>query len=165
MNKNNAKKLVIIAHNIRSAQNVGAFFRIADCLGGAKIYLTGYTPRPYLEDEDSYMNQGQKYLAKTALGAEKMVAWEKIQSISELIKRLKKDKFKIIGLELDKNANDIKKFKPCFPCALILGSEVEGIDRKILKKCDKIIYIPMKGKKESLNVSVAAGIAVWEILK
>jgi 23S rRNA (guanosine2251-2'-O)-methyltransferase len=159
------KELVIIAHNIRSAQNVGAFFRIADCLGVSKIYLTGYTPRPFLENKDAYVSEGQKNLAKTALGAEKMIPWEKIKNIGKLMEKLKKEKFQIIALELDKKAEDIKKFKPRFPCALILGNEVMGIDRKILKKCDKIVHIPMKGKKESLNVSAAAGIAVWEILK
>jgi 23S rRNA (guanosine2251-2'-O)-methyltransferase len=159
------KELAIIAHNIRSAQNVGAIFRSAECLGAEKIYLTGYSPRPFSEDKDAYIKQGQKLLAKTALGAEKIVLWEKIKDIGSLIKKLKKDKFQIIALELDKKAEDIKFFEPKFPCALILGNEVRGIDRKILKKCDRIVYIPMKGKKESLNVSVAGGIAMWEMLK
>jgi 23S rRNA (guanosine2251-2'-O)-methyltransferase len=158
------KELVIIAHNIRSAQNVGAFFRTADCLGISKIYLTGYAPRPFMKDIDAYENSGQKYLAKTALGAENTIPWKKIKNISELIRKLKKDKFQIIALELDKKAKNLKKINPRFPCALILGNEVRGIDKKILKLCDKIIYIPMKGEKESLNVSVAAGIAIYKIL-
>lgn len=159
------KELIIIAHDIRSAQNVGAFFRIADCLGISKIYLTGYTPRPFLMEKDTYIKQGQKHIAKTALGAEKVVSWEKREDLNAVISELKKNKFTIIGLELVKDAINIQRFNPKFPCALILGNEVEGIDKKILKRCDEIICIPMHGQKESLNVSVATGIAVWEILK
>jgi 23S rRNA (guanosine2251-2'-O)-methyltransferase len=157
------KELIIIAHNIRSAYNVGAIFRIADGLGASKIYLTGYAPAPH-DNNDKYPNQGQRALAKTALGAEKNVPWEKAENIFEIIERLKKIKYQIIELEISPESEDIKKFKPQFPCALILGNEVGGIDETILEKCDKIIHIPMLGKKESLNVSVAAGIAIYEIL-
>jgi 23S rRNA (guanosine2251-2'-O)-methyltransferase len=157
------KKLVIIAHNIRSAYNVGAIFRTAEGLGALKVYLNGYSPSPY-EKNDNYANRGQKALAKTALGAEDVVSWEKTENISELIKKLRSNKYQIIGLELNPESITIKKFKPQFPCALILGNEVGGIDKGILAECDKIIQIPMKGKKESLNVSVAAGIAIYEIL-
>jgi 23S rRNA (guanosine2251-2'-O)-methyltransferase len=158
------KKLVVIAHNVRSAQNVGSIFRTAECLGVSKMFLTGYTPHPFLEGKDVYIKQGQKFLTKTALGAENLVQWEKVKNAGNLIKKLKKEGFKIIALELDRRAVNIESFEPKFPCVLILGNEVRGIDRKILKKCDKIIHIPMKGKKESLNVSIAAGIVIYKIL-
>lgn len=130
--------------------NVGSIFRTADAAGVAKIYLTGYTPDP---------------ASKTALSAEKYVPWEKYLDISRLISNLRKEKVQIIALEQSKNSRDYKKFRPRFPMALILGNEVRGISKNILKKCDKIIQIPMRGKKESLNVSVAAGIALFELIR
>jgi len=157
------KELVIIAYNIRSAYNTGALFRTVDGLGASKIYLSGHTPIPF-GDKDKYPNRGQKTLAKTALGAEKTVLWEKNKNIFKLIDKLKKDKYQILGLEISPKSKDIKKMKFQFPCALLLGNEIKGIERKILEKCDKIIQIPMRGKKESLNVSTAAGIAIYEIL-
>jgi 23S rRNA (guanosine2251-2'-O)-methyltransferase len=157
------KKLVIIAHNIRSAYNVGAIFRTMEGLGASKIYLDGYSPAPFGKN-DRYPNRGQKALAKTALGAEKNISWEKTESILKLVEKLRNDEYQIIGLEINPKSVAIKKFKPRFPCALILGNEADGIEKNVLGKCDKIIQIPMKGKKESLNVSVAAGIAVYEIL-
>lgn len=85
--------------------------------------------------------------------------------MSKLIKNLKKDKVQIIALEQAKNAIDYRKFKPRFPLALILGNEVRGLSPALLKGCDKIIQIPMRGKKESLNVSVTAGVALFELIR
>lgn len=158
------KKLFLILHDIRSAYNVGAIFRTADGAGVSKIYLTGYTPCP--PDKNKLRKtQADKMIEKTALGAEKTIAWEKYENLENLLKELKKEKIEIIALEKTKNSADIKKFKPSFPAALILGNEVDGVPRAVLKKCDAIVSIPMRGKKESLNVSVAAGIAMYELLK
>ena len=157
--------LYIIIHNIRSAHNVGAIFRTADGSGVEKIFLTGYTPEPFNKKNNIYPTNAQKMIEKTALGAERFIKYEKIENLSNLIKKLKKLKFNIIAMEQDKKSIDYKKFKTKFPCALILGNEVDGIEGKILKQCDHIISIPMRGQKESLNVSVAAGIAIYEILK
>ncbi|MCD6149895.1 RNA methyltransferase [bacterium] len=155
-------KFYFILHNIRSAYNVGSIFRTADGAGIEKIYLTGYSPAP-ASGKEAYLTSAQKMLAKTALGAEENVSWEKIKNLNDLMKRLKKDKFQIVALEQDENSVDYKKFKPEFPLALIAGNEVKGLDKRILRKCDKIIEIPMRGKKKSLNVSVATGIAGYEI--
>ena len=155
-------KFYLILHNIRSAYNVGSVFRTADGAGIEKIYLTGYSPAPVVSGE-IYKTKAQKMLAKTALGAEENISWEKVKSLNNLIKKLKKEKFQIIALEQDNKSIDYKKFKPKFPLALIVGNEVKGLDKRILKKCDKIIEIPMRGKKKSLNVSVAAGIAGYKI--
>ena len=154
------RELFAILHNIRSLHNVGSVFRTADGAGVSKIYLTGYTPSPLDE-----MGRVRKEIAKTALGAEKSVPWEAVRNISKLIKRLKKDRVQIIALENIKNAVDYHKFKPKFPMALVLGNEVRGFSRALLKKADAVIKIPMRGKKESLNVSVAFGIAIYELLK
>jgi tRNA G18 (ribose-2'-O)-methylase SpoU len=146
----------VIAHNIRSLHNVGSIFRTADAFGVSKIFLTGYTGRP---DNTVHINK----IAKTALGAEKWIPWEYQKSPVRLIKRLKKEKVKIIALEKHAKAVNMKKIKPKFPLALVLGEEVRGVSKPILNLADSILEIPMLGKKESLNVSVAFGIAAFAI--
>lgn len=157
------KKLYIIAHNIRSAHNVGAIFRSCDGAGVAKIYLSGYSQKPAEEGKEN-KNKAEKMLEKTALGAELSVPWESAENLLELIENLKKAGVQIAALEKTAESVDIKKFKPIFPMALILGHEVDGVNDEILKQCDAVIEIPMRGKKESLNVSVATGIAIYELL-
>lgn len=144
----------VIAHNIRSLHNVGSIFRIADAFGITKIYLTGYTGRP-----DYYVHQNK--IKKVALGAEKFVEWEHWPSAVKLIKDLRLKGVKIIVLENNTKSIPITKFKPKFPLALVLGEERRGVSKKILSMCDKVVEIPMQGKKESLNVSVAFGIAAF----
>jgi len=125
----------------------------------AKIYLTGYTPTPV-----DIFKKTRKEIAKTALGAEKTVEWEKHKNIHILIKKLNyRGSTSIVAVEQNKKAIKYKKFRPKYPMALILGNEVRGLSGQILKKCDKIIEIPMKGKKESLNVAVAAGIILFHL--
>jgi len=151
-------EIYLVLHNIRSLHNVGAIFRTAEGLGVKKIYLTGYTPEPH-----DIFGKLRKDFTKTALGAEKYLEWEKVKNVFNLLRRLKKEKIQIIALEQSKSSVNIKKFKPRGKFALILGNEVRGVPKSVLKKCDKIIEIPMRGKKESLNVSVAAGIALYEL--
>ena len=151
---------VIILPSIRSAINVGAIFRTADAVGIDKIYLTGYTPRP-----TDRFDRVQKDIAKSALGAETWIEWEYQKSLPVLISKLKRDGYSIIALEQDKKAIDYRKVKAKGKLAFIVGPEVEGLDKKILDKCDIITYIPMHGKKESLNVSVATGVALFRILR
>jgi len=155
------KELYIIAHNIRSAHNVGAIFRSCDGAGVDKIYLSGYSQRPAVGEAAS---KPEKMLAKTALGAEMSVAWEGVDDLLVLVEKLKRDGVQIVALEKTATSIDIKKFQPIFPMALILGHEVDGVKDDILEKCDAVIEIPMRGQKESLNVSVATGIAIYEIL-
>jgi tRNA G18 (ribose-2'-O)-methylase SpoU len=158
------KKLYVVIHNVRSAYNVGSVFRTSDGAGVEKIYLTGYTPAPYDPQKEIYPTTAQNRLSKTALGAEKNVSWEKIKNINTAISKLRKENFSILSLEKTDASVDIEKFKPEFPCALILGNEVRGISKNLREKSDAIISIPMRGKKESLNVSVAAGIAIYHLL-
>lgn len=151
-------KVYLILYNIRSRENVGSIFRTADAVGVAKIYLCGITPRP-----------PHQKISKTALGAEKYVSWVYHKRTADALKKLKKEDVFIIALEKTKNSRDIfsakgGKFKPKFPLALILGNEVKGLSPSILKTADKTLHIPMSGKKESLNVSVAAGIALYQLL-
>jgi 23S rRNA (guanosine2251-2'-O)-methyltransferase len=147
---------VVILHNIRSAENVGAMFRTCDAAGVGKIYLTGYTPAPL-----DRFGRKRKDVAKTALGAEEYVAWESKKSLPALISKLKQASFSIIAIEQDKNSINYKKVKLKNKNAFIVGAEVAGLSKRILKQCDLIAEIPMHGKKESLNVSVALGIALF----
>lgn len=157
LNKKVVKSFYIIAHNIRSLYNVGSIFRTADAFGATKIYLTGYTGTPANPIH-------KKKISKVALGAEDWITWEYNRSASTIIKRLKSRGVQIIGLEnnIGKSIN-IRKFKPKFPLVLILGEEASGINRLLIKQCDKLVEIPMRGKKESLNVSVAFGIAAYAL--
>lgn len=151
---------ILILPDIRSAINVGAIFRTADAVGIDKIYLVGCTPRPTDKFE-----RVQKDIAKSALGAESFVSWEYKKTLLPLVRSLKKDGYEIVALEQDKNAIDYRKYKKPNKMVFILGPEVAGLDKNILKECDKVVEIPMHGKKESLNVSVAVGVALFRILK
>jgi tRNA G18 (ribose-2'-O)-methylase SpoU len=151
-------KCVLVLDNIRSVENVGAIFRTADAAGVHKIYLMGITPGPLDRFE-----RPRADLRKSALGAELTVPWERLEKLEELGRE-----YELVALEQDARSIDYKEYKPkennMRDFALILGPEVGGLSKEVLDTCDKIISIPMKGKKESLNVSVAAGIALFRLL-
>jgi 23S rRNA (guanosine2251-2'-O)-methyltransferase len=147
------KEFHLVALNIRSAQNVGALFRTADSLGVSKIWLAGYTPTPE-----------HPMVAKTALGAEKVIDWEQVTDPIECLERLRRDGVHVVGLELDERAIDLASYQPVFPMALVLGNEVEGLTAMQLARCQDVVSIGQRGIKESLNVGVAAGIATWKLL-
>lgn len=151
---------VLILPDIRSAINVGAIFRTADAVGVNKIYLTGYTPKPV-----NNFGKIQKDIAKSALGAENYVPWEYKEKIISLINFLKKDGYTIIALEQNENSIDYRRIKGVNKMAIIVGPEVEGLNKKIINKCDLIAEIKMYGQKESLNVSVACGIFLFKVLR
>ena len=156
---NKTSKIVVILHDIRSNANVGSIFRTADTAGVDMIYLTGYTPSPL-----DRFGRPVKEIAKIALGAEKTVKWKKVKNISKVIAELKKEKFKIVAVEQSGNSVDYKKVKKSAHTAFVFGNEVKGVSPKVLSLVDVVAEIPMKGKKESLNVSVSAGIALFRIL-
>ncbi|MEK7589943.1 MAG: TrmH family RNA methyltransferase [Patescibacteria group bacterium] len=155
----NKKEAYLILHNIRSVENTGAIFRTADAAGISKIYLTGYTPTPI-----DRFGRKRKDFTKTALGAEVSVKWEYIKSINSLIKKLKKEKIKIVAVEQSKKAVDYKKIKIKSKIAFIFGNEVKGLSKSILDKSDTVAQIQMLGKKESLNVSVTVGVVLFGVL-
>ena len=150
--------VVLILHNIRSMYNVGAIFRTADGVGVSHVYLSGYTPLPV-----DRFNRPRKDIAKTALGAEMSVPWSASKNISSLIARLKKEGYTIVGLEQDERAVDYRSVPKKEKVALLAGNEVRGISPQLREKCDVLMEIPMRGEKESLNVSVAAGIALYAL--
>ncbi len=156
-------KTVLVVHNVRSAHNVGSILRSADGLGASEVYLTGYTPYPAMKGDTRLPHIARKVdaqIQKTALGAEKSLKWAHADDIFTLLGELKRDGYETVALEQTPEATALQAFKPTQDIALIVGSEVGGIDSKVLKIVDKHIQIPMSGVKESLNVSVAAAIAL-----
>jgi len=145
-------ELHLLAHDIRSRENVGALFRICDSLRMKKLWLTGYTPAP----PDSK-------ISKVALGAEKSVEFEKVVDVLSVIEKLKADGIPLYALELTPDAVDLATFEPPKKMALLLGTETTGVPPSLLKHCAGAIKITQRGIKESLNVAVAAGIAAWAI--
>ncbi|HOB90321.1 MAG TPA: TrmH family RNA methyltransferase [Candidatus Colwellbacteria bacterium] len=154
--------MVVLLHNIRSLYNTGSIFRTADAAGFSKIYLCGITPEP-LDRFGRY----RKEISKVALGAEKYIEWEKFKSTGRLIDRLRKEGYKIWSIEQDEDSVPYDKVRVSRKdkIALVLGSETKGLPKSILEKSDKIVEIPMKGRKESLNVSVAFGIVAFSLGK
>jgi len=160
------KSPILILEDIRSSHNVGSLFRTADAVGVGYVYLTGYTPAPV--DKFGKVNSD---IAKSALGGEKTILWKKVSSCTTLIKKLQKDGCVVFAIEQDKNAVDYKKVSALLKSkykskqiVFVLGNEVTGVSKKVLSIVDIIAEIPMSGNKESLNVSVAGGIAMFRIL-
>lgn len=144
---------VIILENIRSLHNVGAIFRTADAAGFDKVYCGGYTGTP-----------PDRRIEKVSLGAENSIEWEQAEDVSTLCEKLKSEGYELVALEQTSKSEDI--FKEEFKSektALILGNEVEGVTVDVLNKCDRHVEIGMYGEKGSLNVSVAAGIAMYQV--
>ncbi len=150
---------ILILPDIRSAHNVGAIFRTADAVGIFKIYLVGVTPSPI-----DRFGRARADVAKAALGAEKTVVWETRAALAPLLARLKKDGYAIVAIEQSPKSVDYKKVKVVGNTAFIVGTEVTGLPESVLEKCDIIAEIPMVGSKESLNVSVATGVALFRML-
>ncbi len=146
-------ELHLIAHDIRSRENVGALFRMADALGVAKLWLTGYTPFP--PDEKIH---------KTALGAETWVPCTHETAIDRVFEELSRQGIPVFALEKVAGATTVQDFSPPVRMALLLGTETTGVPASLLERCAGVLQIPQVGKKESLNVSMAAAIAAWEIL-
>lgn len=148
----------LLLDDIRSVHNVGSIFRTAETVGISKIYCAGTTPTPL-----DRFNRKRADFAKVALGAEELVPWEHLNRSTTVrsVKALKKQGFKIIALEQDPSSIVYNKIKSVNKMLIILGNEVGGVSKSLLKLSDQIAEIPLKGKKESLNVSVAAGIFLF----
>lgn len=156
--------IYLIADRIRSLYNVGSLFRTADAFGVTKIFLCGYTGTP-----------PRREITKVALGAELSMPWEKIGQAWKVVEELQSQGVQVVALEnisrtvlknrkgLSLKYHAINQWKPRFPLALVLGNEVKGVSPSVLRRADAIVRIPMLGKKESLNVSVAAGVALYAV--
>ena len=154
-------KVIVVLDNIRSTFNVGSIFRTADALGVGEIILCGTTPAPV-----DRFGRVRKDIAKVSLGAEKNVPWKYEKSTWNAVRKLKKAGWKIIAVEQAENSVDYKKVKLAKngKYAFVMGAEVEGVNPEILKLADMVVEIPMRGLKESLNVSVSFGVALFRIL-
>lgn len=164
-------EIILCLHNIRSTYNVGAILRTAEGLGIERVICSGYTPSPLNPNLLPHLaTKIEHQIAKTALGAEKMVPTYWTDDLKKLLKRYKEDGYQIIGLE--NRIDDGRKYTLGSPtllsrlrdkAVLILGEEVQGIDQALYDDVDLFIEIPMVGKKESFNVSVATGIALYAL--
>lgn len=155
-------EVTVILHNIRSMHNVGSIFRTSDAAGVSKIFLCGITPTPL-----DRFGKIRPELSKVALGAERNIPWERVASTVQCIKKLKAKGYLIYSLEQsDKsilyNSTHLHRGTKI---ALVLGDEVRGVSPSLLKLSDATLEIPMRGKKESLNVSVAFGIAIFSLVE
>lgn len=157
-------EIILIAHNIRSTYNIGSIFRTSEGFGVKKIILSGYSPYPHYEGDTRLphiFNKLTTQIHKSALGAETMVPFE-YQEIPDL-KALQVAGWRLVGLEQHARSSVLPNYHTSGKVALLLGEEVHGIEQPLLDLCDDIIEIPMQGKKESFNVSVAAGIALYAL--
>lgn len=155
-------KIIVIAHNIRSTHNVGSIFRTAEGFGVSKIILSGYTPYPTLALDNRLPHISDKLTAqihKTALGAETLVPFE--HQHEPQLDNLRAAGYRIVGLEQNKRSIMLDVYQPPKKIVLLLGEEVHGITSDLIDQCDDLIEIPMVGKKESFNVSVATGVALY----
>jgi 23S rRNA (guanosine2251-2'-O)-methyltransferase len=152
------RRLMLVIHDVRSIFNVASLFRTADAAGVEKIILTGYSPGPLDRFE-----RPQKNFLKVSLGAEQSVPWERASDVSVALETLKKDGFTVAALEQDQRSIDYRLFQAPHKVALIVGNETGGIPPDVLSLADVILEIPMQGKKESLNVEVAGGIALFSL--
>jgi len=157
------RRIALVIHNVRSAANVGSMLRTADGAGVSQVWLSGYTPSPAAPD-CRYPTVAEKALAKTALGAEWSVSWHRCQSIGTVLERLRAEGYCLVALEQsDGSVSAEEAGRMGDAIAIVAGNEVRGIDRRVLERCDAIIELPMYGRKHSLNVAVAAGIALYAI--
>jgi 23S rRNA (guanosine2251-2'-O)-methyltransferase len=158
------RDIVLLVHNIRSTHNVGAFLRTCDGFGVKKLLFSGYTPYPTLEDDTRlphFADKITRQIHKTALGAEITVPFERYELPP--IKQLKADGYTIVGLEQDERSIMLPEYKVPDKVALFLGNEIDGIYPEYRDACDALVEIPMQGHKESFNVSVACGIALYHL--
>lgn len=149
----------LILENIRSAYNVGAIFRTADGAGVSKIFLVGYTPTPL-----DRFGRIQQEIEKTSLGASEVIPWEQHQLSRGVIDKLKAEGVEVVAVEQSANAKPLREFNVPEKVVYILGNEVDGVSAETALASDTIVEIPMLGTKESLNVSVAAGIVLYHDL-
>jgi 23S rRNA (guanosine2251-2'-O)-methyltransferase len=147
---------VVVLDNIRSMHNVGSVFRTGDAFLIRAIYLCGYTPRPPHRD-----------IHKTALGATETVAWEYFPSAASAVSALKENGYTVLAVEQVEGSMPLQSLtvQHSGPLAVVFGNEVDGVNEEVLALCDGSVEIPQFGMKHSLNVSVAAGIVLWELVR
>jgi 23S rRNA (guanosine2251-2'-O)-methyltransferase len=144
----------VLLHNVRSAYNVGAFFRTLDAVGGAHLYLAGISPTP-----------AHRGVAKTALGAETTLPWTQVEDATPTIDALHREGWTIAAIETLTPAIDLFEWQPAFPVCLLFGHEVDGLAPEIVERASARVRIPMLGHKQSLNVATSGGVVLYELLR
>ncbi|MGH7157876.1 MAG: TrmH family RNA methyltransferase [Candidatus Saccharimonadales bacterium] len=158
------RSIILVAHNLRSAHNVGSLLRTADGLGVDKVILGGYTPHPEHANDRRLPHEAAKVAAliqKTALGAELSQNWKYHQNILPVIAHLKKQGYAVAALEQTDASRELPTYHPPQKIVILVGREVEGVEQEVLAACDLSLEIPMFGKKESYNVVQAAAMALY----
>ena len=146
-------RVSVLLHNVRSLYNVGAFYRTCDAAGVSKLYLSGFTGAP-----------PSKQIAKTALGSQESVPWERADAIA-LIEQQRSAGCETAAIETVPGAVDLFEWTPRFPVLVVFGHEVEGLPGEVLNRCDTRVRIPMAGIKRSLNVATAGGVVLYELFR
>jgi tRNA G18 (ribose-2'-O)-methylase SpoU len=157
--------VILLVHNIRSTHNVGSIFRTAEGLGVTEIIFSGYTPYPTITNDPRLphvRNKITSQIHKTALGAETIVPFRTFETPP--IDEIRLSGYRIVALEQSSHSTPLQAYVVPSKIALLIGEEVNGIDSETLKLCDEIVEIPMVGRKESFNVSVATGMALYQLL-
>lgn len=160
------RQLIVIAHNLRSAHNVGSLLRTAEGLAVDTVYFTGYTPYPLTANDNRLPHLAQKIdrqISKTALDAEQFVSWQHRDNITAVISELRGQGFEIVALEQTADSQSLAEYVAPDKIALIVGREVEGLEPEVIAASDRAIEIPMLGKKESFNVVQAAAMALYHL--
>lgn len=159
--------IVFVLHNIRSLENVGLFFRLADAILAEKIYLTGYTGFPRKENDDReerIILHAEKEINKTAIKLVPFVPWSQNEKILDVLKDLKNLNYQLVAAEQTDTSLDYQKANYKLPVALLFGHERAGLEEKLLKKCDLVVHIPMLGLGNSHNVAMAGAIVSYHLL-
>ena len=144
----------VLLDNVRSAYNVGAFFRTLDAVGGTRIFVSGITPTP-----------AHRGVAKTALGAEATLPWSSVDDVGRLMDELHESSVTIAAIETSVTAVDLFDWQPSFPACVVFGHEVDGIGPSLMAGADVHVRLPMLGRKQSLNVATAGGVVLFELLR
>lgn len=166
MNTYPTTEIVLIANDIRSTHNVGSMLRTAEGFGVSTVFLTGYTPYPFHKGDVRLPHLSEKInhqIAKTALGAERTIAWHYVESVFDCIASVQKAGFTLAALEQSISSVPLTDYRPPKKIVLIVGNEINGVDPTILNTCDVTLEIPMLGRKESFNVAIAAAIALYHL--
>jgi len=159
-------RLILVLDNLRSAHNVGVILRTADGAGVRRVYLCGSTPAPHLDGDPRppyAQDRAARGISKTALGAERSLELHYAADTTDKVKALKLGGYQIAALEQAAGSVSLDTFRPAGKLALIVGNEVEGLSPAVLELANVVLEIPMRGLKESLNVAVAAGIALYRL--
>jgi 23S rRNA (guanosine2251-2'-O)-methyltransferase len=162
----NNPSIRLILADIRSSLNVGAILRTADATGVELVYACGYTPYPHTGHDERpphVSDANHRAIAKTALGAEETIAVRHLPDTLAALREARSDGFKIIVVEQAERSLNLYRYRQTDPIALVLGNEVTGVDQAVIDSADTVLELPMVGHKESLNVSVTAGIVLYQL--